>query len=117
MKRIKIAFTLLTLLLLLSVCVMGVSAASAPGGYDGSEDGGYYEEEYAPDTVFTPEGGQAFAIVLSAIFGILAPLIPIGYVIFMLLTHKKEVEPVDYVIISLSAVWLIAGVVLLLLFV
>lgn len=117
MKKVKILFTLLAVLLMLSVCVMGVSAQSEEGPYDGEYEGGYYEEEYEPDTVFTPEGGQAFAIVLSVIFGIVGPLIPMGYVVFMLLAHKRQVEPVDYVIIGLSAVWLIAGVILLILFV
>ena len=113
---------LLTFILILAVigsifALSVFAAAPIDDGYDDGYDGGYDDEndgeyeEYEPP--FTPEGGRAILIILAALFGIVIPLIPLTFYLVRLITKRKRIEPVDFVIIGISALWVILGIVLL----
>ena len=116
MKKFSNVFILfLALSLLLGIFALSVSAATASEdeGYDDGYYDDYYADEYVPESTFTPEGGRAFTIVVAVIFGLLIPVVPLGYVVFMLLTKRKSVEGVDYIILGLSCLWITLGIGLL----
>jgi len=112
-KLLKVTVLILALSLIFGVFAIGASAASEPADDYYEED--YYEEDIYDDDfgMFTEEGGRSFVIVIAVIFGLILPLLPLGYEVFMLLKEKESVEPVDYIILGLSCLWLLLGIALL----
>ena len=108
-NTVKFITVLLLCGILLSLFAIGISAASEKTETVNPDDEYYYEEEVTlpimPKTV-----ARVLLILFSSLFGIVLPLSPLVVFTVKLIKKKKEFEVVDYVILSISCVWLMAGV-------
>lgn len=110
MKNSTRLITLLLLAtLLISILSFGVSAASAT--IEDTETG---EEIFTEDDLsglfgMTKEGARVVLIILAVVLGLVAPTIPLAIFTVKLVKAKKEFEVIDYIILSVTAIWLASG--------
>ncbi len=104
---IKFLSILLLLSLMLSVFAVGVGAASVSVESPDGEEAGSAEEL---ELFKLSEGGaRALLIILSSLFGLVLPLVPITVFTLKLIKKRREFEVVDYIILGVSILWLMSG--------
>ncbi|MBR3680412.1 MAG: hypothetical protein IKL79_00230 [Clostridia bacterium] len=108
-NRLRLVALLLLLSVMLSLFAVGASAASVSVESNEAEE--IVTEELALIKL-SPEGARALLIILASIFGLLLPLAPITVFALKFIKKRNEFEFVDYVIIGISAVWLISGAII-----
>ena len=104
---LKILSALILVSLLFAMLSGGVCAAST--SIESSES----DEVIDVSTIFdklTPEGALAIVIIIVVVVGILAPMAPLAVFTVKLLKKRSEFEMMDYVILVISGIWLIAGI-------
>lgn len=115
MKLTKILTVLLLVSLLFAMLMIGASAAySETVPVDPEEDPTY---STTTDMLWQikPETAKALLVILAAIFALALPIAPITVFLIKLIKNRKAFEVVDYIILGISALWLMSGVLIFIL--
>lgn len=107
MKALRKTVVLIALLALMLSLVSLVSFAT--------ED----TEEVAPESeimLFEESSAKAIIYTMLAVFGIAIPLFPLGFVIFKMAYKNAKCEPIDYLLLGISVLWIGLGIALILIF-
>ena len=76
----------------------------------------YYEDEELISLTFNEKSSKVFLVTVSIIMGIVFPLVPFTVFLVRLIKRRREPDAMDIVITTASFIWLVAGVVLLIMF-
>ena len=116
MKLTKVITALLLISLLLAILAVGASAAYSENEIVDEYGNSIYEDPSAGMTwEMEPATAKVLLIILASVFALALPLAPLTVFTVKLIKNRKTFEAIDFIILGVSALWLISGVVIFIL--
>lgn len=115
MKFTKLLTALLLITLLFATLTVGVMAAYTETEPVAPEEDPMYDTTTDVTWRIEPETARVLLIVISLVFAVSLPLVPLTIFTVKLIRRRKVFEVIDYIILGVSALWFLSGVLIFIL--